>query len=105
MLAAGPLAGRLVTMDDAWLATLETKDYLFPLEWPAYAWLLNLMYAPAILYIYKRRSSAGVLLPAERGLVWGCLSLLAVFVLALPLNAARLAIVIQLADTPRLLDA
>jgi hypothetical protein len=96
MLAAGPLAGRLVTMDDAWLATLETKDYLFPLEWPAYAWLLNLMYAPAILYIYRRRSSAGVLLAAERGVVWGCLSLLAVFVMALPLNAARLAIVIQL---------
>ena len=96
MLTAGPLAGRLVRMDDAWLATLETKDYLFPLEWPLYAWVLNLIYAPAIVYIYRRRSSAGVLVPGERGLVWGCLALVAVFALALPFNAARLAIVIQL---------
>ena len=100
MLAAGPLAGRLVTMDDAWLATLETKDYLFPLEWPLYAWVLNLIYAPTIFYVYKRRSAMGILAPGERGLVWGCLALVAVFVLALPLNAARIALVIQL-QVPR----
>ena len=96
MLVAGPLSGRLVQMDSEWLATLETKDYLFPLEWPAYAWLLNLVYAPTIFFIYRRRRDAGVLAPCERGVVWGCLSLLLVFALALPLNAARLAIVIQL---------
>jgi hypothetical protein len=100
MLLSGPLAGRLVTMDDTWLATLETKDYLFPLEWPAYAWLLNLIYAPTIYYIYKRRSAAGVTTPEERGLVCGCLALLGVFLLALPFNAARLALVIQL-QVPR----
>jgi hypothetical protein len=100
MLVAGPLAGRLVTMDDAWLATLETKDYLFPLEWPLDAWVLNLIYAPAILYIYRRRSAAGMLAPGERGLVWGCLALVGVFAVALPLNAARLALVIQL-QVPR----
>jgi hypothetical protein len=100
MLFAGPLSGRLVRMDQEWLATLETKDYLFPLEWPLYVWLLNLVYAPTILLIYKRRRDAGVLAPGERGVVWGCLSLLAVFALALPLNAARLAIVIQL-QVPR----
>jgi hypothetical protein len=95
-LIAGPLAGRLVQMDPEWLATLETKDYLFPLEWPAYVWLLNLVYAPTIVLIYRRRRDAGLLAPGERGVVWGCLSLLAVFALALPLNAARFAIVIQL---------
>jgi hypothetical protein len=100
ILAAGPLAGRLVTMDDEWLATLETKDYLFPLEWPLYAWVLNLIYAPTIFYIYKRRSAAGILAPGERGLVRGCLALVGVFVVALPLNAARLALVIQL-QVPR----
>lgn len=96
MLTAGPLAGRLVKMDDAWLATLETKDYLFPLEWPVYAWMLNLIYAPAIFYVYRRRAAAGTLAPGERGVVWGCLALVGVFLIALPLNAARLAIVIQL---------
>jgi len=100
MLAAGPLAGRLVRMDDEWLATLETKDYLFPLEWPLYAWVLNLIYAPTIYSIYKRRLALGVLAPGERGLVWGCLALVGVFALALPLNAARLALVIQL-QVPR----
>jgi hypothetical protein len=100
ILLSGPLAGRLVTMDDVWLATLETKDYLFPLEWPAYAWLLNLVYAPAIFYIYKRRAAAGVAVPGEAGLVAGCLALLGVFLLALPLNAARVALVIQL-QVPR----
>jgi len=101
MFIDGPLAGRLVRMDEEWLATLETKDYLFPLEWPAYAWLLNLVYAPTILLIYRRRRDAGVLAPGERGLVWGCLSLVGVFALALPLNAARVAIVIQL-QIPRI---
>ena len=100
MLIAGPLSGRLVRMDPDWLATLETKDYLFPLEWPLYVWLLNLVYAPTIFFIYRRRREAGVLAEGERGLVWGCLSLLAVFAVALPLNAARLAIVIQL-QVPR----
>jgi len=101
LLAAGPLAGRLVPMDDAWLSTLETKDYLFPIDWPLYAWVLNLAYAPAIVFIYKRRAAAGVLAPGERGLVWGCIALLGVFALALPLNASRLAIVIQL-QVPRI---
>jgi hypothetical protein len=100
MLAAGPLAGRLVTMDDEWLATLETKDYLFPLEWPLYAWVLNLICAPTIFYTYRRRSAMGMLAPGERGLVWGCLALVGVFAVALPLNAARVALVIQL-QVPR----
>ena len=93
---AGPLAGRLVIMDAEWLATLETKDYLFPLEWPAYVWLLNLLCAPVILLAYRRRYLTNSLAPGERGLVWGVLSLLLVFAIALPLNAARVALVIQL---------
>jgi len=58
MLVGGPLEGRLVRMDSEWLATLETKDYLFPLEWPAYVWLINLVYAPTIILIYRRRRDA-----------------------------------------------
>ena len=96
VLTAGPLAERVVIMDAEWLATLETKDYLFPLEWPAYAWFLNLACAPVILLVYRRRYLANRLAPAEPGLVWGVLSLLLVFAIALPLNAARVALVIQL---------
>jgi hypothetical protein len=99
-LVAGPLAGRLTVMDPAWIATLETKDYLFPLEWPAYAWLLNMAYAPLVLAVYRRRQRAGLVIGAERGVMWGCVALLGVFATALPLNAAHLAIVVQL-QTPR----
>jgi hypothetical protein len=101
LLTAGPLAGRLVVMDPEWLATLVTKDYLFPLEWPLYVWILNLAYLPIIWMIYRWRRAAGVLAAVERGLVVGCVSLLLVFAAALPFNAARLAIVIQL-QIPRI---
>ncbi len=97
---AGPLAGRLVIMDPAWLATLATKDYLFPLEWPPDVWLVNLAYAPLIVWIYRRRRAAGVVVAHETGLVAGCLALLAIFLLSLPFNAARVALAVQL-QVPR----
>jgi hypothetical protein len=95
-LTNGPLAGRLTTMDQLWLETLTSKDYLFPLDWPAFAWVINLSYVPLILWVYSRRRSAGVLVPREGALVAGCLSLLLVFAVALPLNSARFALAIQL---------
>jgi hypothetical protein len=95
-LVAGPLAGRLIRMDTVWLETLGSKDYLFPLSWPAIAWLVNLGYVPVILWIFRRRQAAGLLVPREGALVAGCLSLVAVFAATLPLNAARVALAIQL---------
>lgn len=95
-LIAGPLEGRLVRMDEEWRATLSAKDYLFPLEWPLSAWLVNLAYAPLIAWIYTRRKSAGVLRPGETGLVAGCFSLLVVFAAALVLHAAQVALAFQL---------
>jgi hypothetical protein len=100
-LIAGPLAGRLSVMDAEWLATLSTKDYLFPLAWPADVWLVNLAYAPLIVWLYKRRVAAGVVVAGERGLVFGCLSLLIIFAFVLPFNQARVALAVQL-QTPRI---
>jgi hypothetical protein len=96
LLTSGPLAGRLITMDQEWLATLASKDYLFPLEWPAAAWLVNLGYIPVILLLYRRRRDAGLADARESGLVAGCLALVIVFAASLPFNAARLALAIQL---------
>ena len=93
---AGPLAGRLAVMDPEWRATLVTKDYLFPLEWPVYPWLLNLGYLPLIAWIYTRRVRAGLVDQHERGLVLGSASLAAVFAAALVLHAAGVIIAIQL---------
>ena len=95
-LTLGPLAGRLALMDAEWLAALGDKDYLFPLRWPASVWLTNAGYVMAIVWIYSRRAAAGVTTAAEAGLAVGCLALAAVFAVAVPLNAARVALAIQL---------
>jgi hypothetical protein len=95
-IAAGPLAGRLSPMDREWLETLAAKDYLFPLGWPASAWLVNLAYVPLIVWIYRRRRDAGLLVRYETGLAAGCLFLVAIFLVLLPFNAARIALAIQL---------
>ena len=95
-LTLGPLAGRLTLMDAEWLAALGDKDYLFPLRWPMSAWLLNLGYVVLIVWLYSRRVAAGVTTAAETGLAAGCLALAAVFAVAVLLNAARVALAIQL---------
>ena len=95
-LVSGPLAGRLVRVDEAWRATLATKDYLFPLEWPASAWAVNLGYIALIAIGFVRRQAAGVIRERELAVVAGCLSLVIVFAAALVLHANRIAIGIQL---------
>lgn len=95
-LTLGPLAGRLVVMDPDWLATLAGKSYLFPLDWPLGAWLVNLAYVPLIIWIFRARQAAGLVAPREAALVAGCLSLVVVFAVALPLNAMKIALAVQL---------
>jgi hypothetical protein len=95
-LAAGPLAGRLVWMDPEWLAAIADKDYLFPLQWPAYAWALNLGCGAAVLAIWRKRRSAGLLRDRETALVAGCLSLVVVFAAALAFQSRAIALAVQL---------
>ena len=96
MLTAGPLAGRLRPMDAEWRATLVTKDYLFPLDWPWSVWLINLSYPLLIVWLYGRRRTAGLLVPRETAVATGALSLLVVFGALLPFNAAGAQMAIQL---------
>ncbi len=100
VLTYGPLAGRLIVMDPEWLATLTTKDYLFPLGWRTSTWIINLAYAPIIVWVWRRRAAAGLVVRGEPGLVAGCLALLLLFVASLPFNAARIALAVQL-QVPR----
>ena len=93
----GPLAGRLAVMDPAWLATLDEKVYLFPVDWPVAAWVTNLISIPIIVAIYRwRRATAGLVDPAETAIVSGVLSLAMVFAVLLPFNAMHVAIAVQL---------
>jgi hypothetical protein len=96
---AGPLAGRLVIMDASWLAVLAEKDYLFPHEWPLYAWLINLAYPVIVLAVYRRRRQMGATAVGEPGLVAGLMVLATLFLLALPLTILRLALAVQLQVT------
>jgi hypothetical protein len=95
-LTYGPLAGRLTLMDQEWLTALGEKDYLFPLGWPFVAWVANLGYIVLILWFYRRRKAAGLTTAAESGLVAGCMALAGTFGIAVALNAARVALAIQL---------
>lgn len=95
-LVAGPLAGRLRRMDSEWLAAIADKTYLFPLEWSPISWIVNAGYLAAIVFVFRRRAAAGLLAARERALVAGCLSLAALFCVALFFNAARVALAIQL---------
>ena len=95
-LLAGPLAGRLAPMDAEWLALLESKDYLFPLQWPAYPWIFNLGYLAIIASIFRIRSAAGLVLPSERALVLGSSILFAIFLAALVGHALKIALSFQL---------
>lgn len=96
MLIAGPLAGRLAPMDDEWLYILAEKDYLFILEWPAYAWLFNLGYVAIVAVIYRQRRRADVVGAQEQALVLGSGALLLVFVAALIGQAFHIALAFQL---------
>jgi hypothetical protein len=96
MVTLGPLAGRLATMDDEWLATLVTKDYLFPLQWPLVTWLFNLGYVPVIVGVYLYRRRAGLLAPRETALVAGCLSLVGIFAVSLVLHTGPVALAVQM---------
>ena len=94
LLAAGFLP--VQRMDDAWLATLAGKDYLFATDWGVVPWALNAGYAVLIVATFLARRRRGLTRPGELGLVAGCLALLAVFVVTLPLVAARVAVAVQL---------
>jgi hypothetical protein len=92
----GPLRGLLIPMDPAWVAVLAGKDYLFPGDWPFWAWAVNLGYPALIVALYAHRVGSGAASPREQGLVAGALSLFLILVVSLPLVAWRLAIAVQL---------
>ena len=96
LLFGGPLTPRLGSMDAEWRQLLETKTYLFPLEWPAYAWIINIGYLALIAWIFRLRHRAGLVDAPERGLVLGSASLAAVFFAALAAQAIGIALAFQL---------
>lgn len=95
-LTSGPLAGRLALMDPEWRAMLHTKSYLFPLQWPVYAWVINLGYLPLIAGFFHMRDRAGLADARERALVLGSSTLFALFLGALVCHAVGITLAFQL---------
>jgi hypothetical protein len=83
-------------MDDAWLDAIRSKRYLFPTTWPAGTWAVNALGTLVVVGVYTWRRRSGKATPAERGVAWGCLALVAVFLASLPFIAAHLAVAVQL---------
>ena len=96
VLTAGPLAGRLAVMDDEWLRMLSGKNYLFILQWPLYAWILNPGYIAVVGWIYARRRRAGLVDQRERALALGIFSLAIVFIVFLLMQAMHVVLSFQL---------
>lgn len=92
----GPLANRFVRMDPPWMAVIAEKDYLFPLGWPADAWITNLIPIAVILACWRMRRSSGRLFEGESALVGGAVALVLIFFAWLPFDAARVALAVQL---------
>lgn len=91
-----PLAERLHIMDTAWVRPFASKDYVFPNEWPAAAWLLNLMLPVIIVAIVAWRRRLGYTARWESAMVTGVVALTGLFLVSLPLIASRLALAVQL---------
>ena len=96
VLLAGPFREQLGTMNAAWTALLESKDYLLATQWPLMTWFANLGLAAIILAAFRYRRALGMTGAREQGLVAGCLVLLALFFVSVPLASVGIALVVQL---------
>lgn len=103
LLAAGGIAWwhgsgwfDLAVMDPSWRALVATKDYTFPTDWSVATWALNLVGPVLLTAAVVTRHRAGLATPAERGVVAGCLLLVAGFLASLPFVAGGVAFAVQL---------
>ena len=92
----GPLRGHLDRMDPLWASAMAGKDYIFPSDWNAAFWLVNLSYLAVAIAVYVLRRRRGVAVPREIGLLAGAAALVAVFLISWPLMRAGVALALQL---------
>ncbi len=97
MLLAGPMRGAIHPMDLEWRALLSSKDYLFPADdWSFVPWLLNIGTAAIAIGLLVHRLRSGMATPREAGLLAGCVTLVAGFLVTLPLVTFGSAFFVQL---------
>lgn len=91
-----PMAARLQVMDAAWVRPLTTKDYVFPNEWPAAAWLANLVLPVVVVGVWRWRTRLGLAARWEAAMAAGVVALTATFAASLPFVASHVALAVQL---------
>ena len=96
VLLAGGFREQLDVMSPAWSTLLESKDYLLATRWPMMTWFANLGLAGVIAAVHDYRRSLGMATDRETGIVAGCLALLALFLVSVPLASIGVALVVQL---------
>ena len=96
VLLVGGFREQLDVMSPSWSTLLESKDYLLATQWPMMTWFANLGLAAIIAAVYDYRLSLGMATCRETGIVAGCLVLLALFLVSVPLASIGVALVVQL---------
>jgi len=92
----GPLRGHLTRMDPLWASALAGKDYIFPSDWNASFWLVNMSYLVVAGAVYVVRRRRGITEAREIGLLAGGAALVAMFLISWPLMSAGVALALQL---------
>jgi len=95
MATTGPLHASSLTMDGVWQEGLGNRNFLFANEWPLWAWIANLGLLGALWWAHTAQVRRGVATPRDTALTWGATALVAVFLVTLPLVAARVAMATQ----------
>jgi hypothetical protein len=92
----GPLRDGSILMDETWRRVLAPRDFIFPADWPAWAWAANLaLYATWLWsYIHRRRHARAT--PEDAGLLIGGGVLVLAFLVTLPLVHLGVAFFVQL---------
>jgi hypothetical protein len=86
----------VTVMDADWRALVATKDYVFPGDWSAGTWTINLLGPAALAGGVFARRRAGLVTAEELGVLAGCLLLVGGFLASLPFIAGGVALAVQL---------
>ena len=92
-------------MDPLWASAMAGKDYIFPSDWSASFWLVNLSYLAVVIAIYALRQRREVALTRESGLVAGAAALVALFLCVVAADDRRRCTCLAASDVARVLDA
>jgi len=82
-------------MDPLWIEALGGRDFIFPSDWPFWAWAANLALLAALWVAHIVRRRRGTATAYDAGLVWGATALVAVFLVTLPAVARHVALAVQ----------